>query len=471
MAEVAAGLYAAETVVEGAAIGAFAVSRPTAPLHLKFRRIPSPADRPELLRSNHTLNIVKGKAYIIGGRVSGAIETETTTTSNIIAITLPVASSIDGEGDLTPPDYEVITPELREAGRPLAPRQEATEAKDVALHFSKIGHTTTTVGGKLYIWGGQLASSNEPDVSLTQAFVVFDPLTSSYSLLEVDATSCINGSPQARRSHSATCGTEQSPHAGQGKIFIHGGETPNGQKLRDCWEFSIEQRVWRRLPDVPEPSAGEVANEGRLAFVNGLLWRVGDGFGRATYLDLCDSSKPNASQKEWQVISFGTEITDEASTAPPSALDASSLPLPRLGATTLHVSTGSGRSYLLYFMGWELQGVLNDFWSFQIPSEEKTASSLKDTIRDAVAAKTKKSWSSGKHTWARCEIENNTTINVNKRKEKDRIDTSIWLDGEHLQEFAADVWVDQGRNVFIIWGGTEAACGKAVDGGWIVTVK
>ncbi len=118
MAEVVAGLYALETAVEGVALGAFAVSRPTAPLHLSFRKISLPAKSHELARSRHTLNIVKGKAYVIGGQSAGD-------NNAILALTLPVASSTDGEGDLTPRDYEVIRPRFRNADRPLAPQKEA----------------------------------------------------------------------------------------------------------------------------------------------------------------------------------------------------------------------------------------------------------------------------------------------------------------------------------------------------------
>ena len=89
MAEVAAGLYAAETAVEGAVIGAIAVSKSTAPLHLTFRKITTPAEKQRFGRSGHTLNVVKGRAYIIGGDLNS---------SNILRLTLPAAVSTGGQG-------------------------------------------------------------------------------------------------------------------------------------------------------------------------------------------------------------------------------------------------------------------------------------------------------------------------------------------------------------------------------------
>ena len=479
MAEVVAGLYALETAVEGAALGAFAVSRPTAPLHLSFRKISLPAKSHELARSRHTLNIVKGKGYVIGGQSNGD-------NNAILALTLPVASSTDGEGDLTPRDYEIIQPRFKDSDRPLAPQKEAESGNDSHAIFDRVGHTTTAIGDKLYIWGGQTITTDSTDENLFNNFVVFDPLTSTYDFLKVDATNCRDGLPSPRRNHAATSSPPQqsdplpngSRLVGQGTIFIHGGASSveSHSTLRDSWAFDVERRVWTRLPDAPDPGPSEVANEGKLAYVDGRLWRLGDGFGRAMYLELPKNHSPDAATK-WQVISFGTEATDPDGAAPgpdpaPDTKDASSLPMPRISASVLPVTTGSGRVYLLYFMGQELKtGVTNDFWSFQIPSEENTASSLKDTIRDAIASKAKKSWSSGKFSWAKCEIEIEAGSDQEKKDKKEE-STVTWPEGEELHALASDIWADQGGNVFVIWGGKRGErADTAVDGGWVVTVK
>ena len=511
MAEAVAALYAVETALEGAALGAFAVSRSTAPLHLSFRKISSPARNHELARSGHTFNIVKGKGYIIGGQSdshltsgpSGLQDDPHRSKNAIMALALPVASSTDGEGNLTPRDYEIVEPQFKNAHRPLAqhPRPiSADQTRSSASTFSRVGHTTTAVGDKLYIWGGKAENASglksEPSTTdLTDHFVVFDPLTSTYNILEVDTSKCRDGTPTPRTNHSSASSPHPQPNSlpdgpttgGHGTIFFHGGVSSDEHQstLRDTWAFDVGTRVWTRLPDIPDPEPSEVANECRLAYVDGRLWRLGDGFGRVMYLDTPeDTLSSEANFSEWQVISFGTQATDPegATHGPdpaPGTTDASSLPIPRLSATVLPVTTGSGRKYLLYFMGRELKtGALNDFWSFQIPSEENTASSVKDTIRDAVASKAKKTWSSGKFTWARCEVKTETENKPAGDKEKTeegkrgkKESTAVWPEGEGLESFASDVWSDQGGNVFVLWGGKRAEGDRALDEGWVVTVE
>ncbi|OQV08538.1 Galactose oxidase, central domain-containing protein [Cladophialophora immunda] len=242
MAEVAAGLYAVETVFEGAALGAFAVSRPTAPLHLGFRKLSLPVEiGDQLARSGHTFNIVKGKAYIIGGysdsNLSSAslrLEKNQTPGDNaVLALTLPVASSTDGEGDVSPCDYEVISPTYKDAGRPLAPQSGTAQSEVITRSqclLRRTGHSTVAVGDKLYIWGGN-ATSDVPAEDFANHFVVFDTLTSTYELLKVDISRCADGMPSPRTNHAACSSPHPIPNRpregirphGEGTIFIHGG--------------------------------------------------------------------------------------------------------------------------------------------------------------------------------------------------------------------------------------------------------
>ena len=57
---------------------------------------------------------------------------------------------------------------------------------------------------------------------------------------------------------------------------------------------------------------------------------------------------------------------------------------------------------------------VNDFWSFQIQSEDTSASSLKDKVRDFIG-QAKSSWKSGEHTWAKCELKHKQ--NGNEKEE------------------------------------------------------
>ncbi|KAJ9614154.1 hypothetical protein H2200_002290 [Cladophialophora chaetospira] len=475
MAEAVAAFYAVETVVEGAALGALAVSRSTAPLHLRFQRIASSASKRRLARSGHTLNIVKTKAYVIGGQSDPGVDD-----SAVLALTLPVASSPDGEGNLKPVDFQAVQPPFKDNDRPLAPQTETTSQGST---FNRTGHTTTAINDKLYIWGGQVvnsASEKTQEGTLDDHFIVFDTLTNTYTTLEADTSKCPDGIPPPRTMHTSTASPHPQPGSSpngpttdaQGTIFIHGG-TANGKDLRDTWSFNVGTRVWTRLPDIPDAGPSEIANEGKLVYLNGKLWRLGDGFGRVLYLDIAEhQSQPDASveppkaDKEWQVISFGTEPTDPNINTSSSTSTSAHLPMPRLSAGLLPITTGSGREYLLYFMGWEKSGSLNDFWSFQIDAEANTAASVKDKVRDVVG-QAKSSWKSGKYEWAKCEIKKEKAAEK-KEKEggKDGAESDGWPEGLH--SFASDVWNDQGGNVIVIWGGKRGD--QTVDEGWIVTV-
>ncbi|KIW36789.1 uncharacterized protein PV06_10911 [Exophiala oligosperma] len=502
MAEVAAGLYAAETVVEGAAVGALAVSKSTSPLHLTFHKISSPSHKHDIARSGHTLNIVKGKAYVIGGNEQA---------NTVVSLTLPVASSTDGEGDLAPQDLEGIQPEFKNDDRPLDPQVRVEETRRSSFHFNRIGHTTTAIDDKLYVWGGKGVTADQSAHDIhpqsSDQFLVFDTTTNTYSTLTADTSKCRDGLPSPRFNHTATSSLHPRPASlpdgpkvtAHGTIFIHGGSTGAdgggdalSTELRDTWAFDVGTRVWTRLPDIPDPGPLEVANEGRIVHVDNRLWRLGDGFGRAMYLDLAehDPGPPNTNTDlpggpktnnasvlgiglkgdgKWQVISFGTEATDSSQTTNTTS---SQLPMPRPSAGLVPITTGAGRQYLLYFMGKEVKsGELNDFWSFQTQSEGNSAAGIKDKIRDFVS-RAKDSWSSGEHTWAKCELAKKSDSKgaQHQQEERNEIGKEVdagWPDG--LSDFGCDVWNDQGGNVFVIWGGRR---GESVVGeGWVVTVE
>ncbi|KAL6248475.1 hypothetical protein RBB50_004730 [Rhinocladiella similis] len=503
MAEVAAGLYAAETVVEGAAVGALAVSKSTAPLHLTFHKISSPTEKHDIARSGHTLNIVKGKAYVVGGNGE---------TNAVVTLTLPVASSTDGEGDLAPQDLDIVHPEFKNDDRPLGPQVDVEGTRLSPFHFNRTGHTTTAIDDKLYIWGGkgitadQSLLENQPQPS--DLFVIFDTTTNTYSTVTADASKCRDGLPSPRFNHTATSSLHPQPASlpdgpkitAHGTVFIHGGSTGAdggdalSTELRDTWAFDVGTRVWTRLPDIPDPGPLEVANEGRIVNVNNRLWRLGDGFGRAMYLDLAEyDSSPrgispsadlpggpdtnNASvlgiglkgDGKWQVISFGTEASDSSQTTNTSS---SQLPMPRPSAGLVPITTGAGRQYLLYFMGKQLQtGELNDFWSFQTEAEGASAAGIKDKIRNFIG-RAKDSWTSGEHTWAKCELAKKGGSKEAGQQQEERHEIGKeagagWPDG--LSDFGCDVWNDQGGNVFVIWGGRRG--GSVVGEGWVVTVE
>ncbi|KAK5054681.1 hypothetical protein LTR84_001573 [Exophiala bonariae] len=491
MAEAVAAFYAVETVVEGAAVGAVAVARSTAPLHLSFRKIRSPAKGRELARSGHTVNIVRGKAYVIGGVGDNGRE------AAIAALTLPVASSTAGEGTLNPQDFQVVRPEYRVLDRPLAEKpQPSDEQISQDEIFCRVGHSSTAIDDKLFITGGESVATGGSTHSL-EKFVVFDTLTNGYSVLEADISSCVDGIPPPRTNHSATVSPLPPANSlpggptldAHGTIFIHGGRSTGseaGETLRDTWAFDIGTRAWAKLPDIPDPGPLEIAGEGRIVYRNDRLWRLGDGFGRVMYLDLNKAnsagtgSQISVALKDgvcWEVVNFGTEVTDgesQGTSSAPTTNQPVSLPLPRVSSGTVPITTGSGREYLIYFMGRDsMTGPHDDFWTFQIDAESNTAASVKDKIRDALPVDPDSSWKSGRHTWAKCELVADQQKKIAEEKQETKDTLSEWPPG--LYDFGSDVWADQGRDSFLIWGGKKggknSSQGAVVDGGWVVTAK
>ena len=317
MAEAVAAFYAVETAVEGAALGAIAVARSTAPLHLSFRKIRSPANGRVLARSGHTVNIVRGKTYIGGIGGDGHNGGEET----IAILTLPVASSTGGEGTLEPQDFQIVSPEFRAPDRPLASQCTAATAwwwgGDEGSRrggFNRIGHSSTAIEDKLFIAGGVSSPSVATGGSAhsLDRFVVFDTLTNSYSFLEADISSCVDGIPPPRMNHSATASPFPPPDSlpdgptvdAHGTIFIHGGRSTDveagpSRTLRDSWAFDVGTRAWAKLPDIPDPGPLEIAGEGRIVYVNDRLWRLGDGFGRVMYLDL-NGGQPSGAGSQYK---------------------------------------------------------------------------------------------------------------------------------------------------------------------------
>ena len=72
MAEAASAFYAVETMIEGAVAAAKGIYDPTLPIRANL----VPVNDVQLQRSHHTVSVVKGRAYIFGGRVTDKLGQE-----------------------------------------------------------------------------------------------------------------------------------------------------------------------------------------------------------------------------------------------------------------------------------------------------------------------------------------------------------------------------------------------------------
>ena len=466
MAEVGAALVAfevVETALQGAAVGALAVSKSTVPLHCRFHKIESPS--PSLGRCSHSLNIIKGKAYVYGGESSYSPND-----GSMDIMTLP--SNLDLRDVI---DYQSVKPEP-ELQRPLAAYSDTEPPASSANSTPqpRAAHASTSVDSMLYIFSGR--QPNQPSSSaLTEDGTIhcFSTTTNKWTALTPHPTRCTSGVPCPRTYPSLTSTPHPLPSQGSnitpssyGTLFLHGGYDSNNRLLRDVWTFDISSRVWTSWPSLPEPGPEDVAGDGQIVCIESRLWRVGDGFGKMYSLAIVRDDADDGSGKgelgvslksgEWEVFEFGATAAAEGGKevveqkGPTSRAD--ELPLLRKGAGFVPITTGAGREYLLYFMGEDAPGsMVADMWSFQVKSDKQSLASVKDTVRSKTGFKT------GENVWARAEVpESSKNEGILERP-------------QGLSWFAADQWKDIGAGAVVLWGGKTQA-GEVRNEGWIITV-
>ncbi|KAL8939408.1 MAG: hypothetical protein Q9216_003373 [Gyalolechia sp. 2 TL-2023] len=437
---VAAAAYGAETVAEGAVGAAVAIAKPTMPLKATWCRLA--ISRP-LLRSSHSLSVIKGKAYIFGG------EEQSTTQpvgNDMHVLTLPSSTVNDV-------DYQII------------PAKGSTENSE--LPASRIGHTAAVVNDRIYVFGGRDGDTTEP-LQENGAVWEYDTKMNYWSRLDP-----VKGSPhpKARYYHSSTSTVHPLPSQedhtdaaygdvdpeAHGTIFIHGGCTASG-RLKDVWGFDVAARTWSPFPDPP----GEARGGSSLTFTQDRLYRFG-GFdgkvqlgGQIDYLDMVTTTFHDQGGRGELAV---TSATGKWQTVAPE----SSSPMPgnRSGAGLHPVTTGQGRNYLILFLGEKNsssdgdKGVgkfWDDVWSFQLRPEGMTAASFKDATRELVGAKT------AEHTWAPVDIPE-TTMTGGKQEAPGQLG---W--------FASAPGHDLDPGSIVLWGGMASNSSRS-DEGWMLVVE
>ncbi|KAI4123020.1 MAG: hypothetical protein LQ338_005489 [Usnochroma carphineum] len=436
---VAAAAYGVENAVEGAAVAAIAIAKPTMPLKATWQRLVT--SRP-LPRSSHSVSVIKGKAYVFGGEEEPRRPVDT----DMHVLTLP--SSTVGEVD-----YKAL------------PAQAATESGDVPA--PRIGHTAAAVDDRIYMFGGRGGKSME---ALKEEGAVWEYDT------KLNKWSClwpVKGSPfpEARSYHSSTSTVHPLPShedrteaahgdtdpEAHGTIFVHGGCTASG-RLNDVWGFDVAARTWSPFPDAP----GEARGGTSLTFAQDRLYRFG-GFngkmelgGQIDYLDVITTTfHDQGGRGELAVTSATGNWETVASDA------GSAMPGNRSVAGLQPITTGQGRNYLVLFLGernpsssgHEGAGQFwDDVWSFQLRPDGLTAASFKDATRELVGAKT------AENTWA--------PVNIPE---------SSMMDGERaapgpLGWFASAAGHDIDPGSIVLWGGLRSDNSRSGEG-WILTVE
>lgn len=479
MAEVVGALYAVETVVEGAAAGALAVSGSTVPLHAKFQKIDHPTNI--TASSGSQAKLIKNKLYVIGGEDNGSSEGH-----GVRVLSFPPDFSTAKTDGPVQVDYEFQQPNITVQGRPLGTHgtdQEASATRVSAQHYapwSRIKHSTVAIDDYIYIIGGFTSVSLSSRTSNSESIIPFDTiarydtLTRTYTVIAADSAKCTEGLPETRYSASCTSSPYPPPLPGQstqdhGTIFLHGGYDMSGQPLHDTWSFDLGIRAWHKLPTVVEEALEDKTAPGQVSYVEHRLWYVNRS--AVMHLELSEmDSVDNISQEaatastgrvgsgSWQVA-FPLAEKDPAALIPEGGRTKEANPQAPEGVPSeatnhvLPVTTGAGRTYLITLSSQNPQSM----YLFQIPATSMTGASLKDTIRDKAAAAVSAIPESGKFRWSKVEV-----IQSNLREgEIERPD-------EQLDDFAVSSWEEYGDK-FVLWGGrTEDQ--KFAKHGWIVSL-
>lgn len=500
------GLVAAEqvvsTTVEGGAIAAYGLAQSTQPLGAKFTRVSSPAFLP---RSNHSLTVVAGRAYIFGGEdENGKLAGD-----EVHIVTLPLKKKGNNDGEV---DYKCV-PSLG-------------EGEDGKVPGSRAGHAAIAIGERMYLFGGKGADGHA--IEEMGRVWVFDINTLGWSYIDPASDTSTTSVPPARYHHGAASsehplpqtnasrnasyseqitstiaklpslvskGSSSSPQP-HGSLIICSGLSSPSSPLNDTWIFNIATRTWSPLPSTPStspipPSMALTYN--RLY----LITSTSDLGSEIHYLPITKETYSDArGEGEVGLTSPKTEWT----TLPFPTNPLTPGPRPRKGAGLVPVTTGNGREYLLYFLGEkapttttttttttntttptttnkpsqdepptptaakeQAQAQEQDeptFWSdtfsYQVPAVPITAAGIKDATRHAMGIST------GEDTWAEVKVDAGIESGDKESEGKAHPGPRGWF-------ASGGVPGRQGGGVVVLWGGVNGK-GETEGDGWLVEV-
>ncbi|KAK8084315.1 hypothetical protein PG997_005586 [Apiospora hydei] len=419
MAEIAAGALAAEQVLSTAAqaTAAYTVAQPTNGLKAAFFQIATSAPdgtRASLVRSHHSLTVVGNRAYIFGGRTSS---NNKLADNEIHVVALPTSQDQTAKGS----DYRLI-PAL-----PLVEHEGVPSARS--------DHAACASHGRVAIFGG----ADEAGALVQDATIwLFDVEKSAWHALKPETSTSLP--PPARK--------EARLFAQDNDFILYGGKDEGGVPLEDVWRFNYESKTWIPLPDAPAVTSNA-------AFADGTLYLIAGNDDLSSSLHFLDTNHhAGGPQANWESITFPTNPLAPG-------------PRPRENGGLLHVSTGYGRNYLLYFFGERSttsspRPAWSDMWTLQLPSSDVAHKStslseavqpakIKDGIRALFGA-------SGKHTWAEVMVKPPGDVSGHAGK----------LHPGPRGFFGYDV-MGTGNGV-VVWGGVDAK-GETEGDGWIIQLE
>lgn len=368
-------------------------------------------------RSHHTVTVIDGKAYIFGGQRSGGQLCST----EVHAVSLPSQSNSAAS------EY---------ACYPALPMKDI-QTGETLVPAPRTRHAACARGKYLIVHGGCDATGAPIDES---CLWLWDSEHLSWS--RVQAASQIGASLAPRFDHHIFVDEEQDV------LVLHGGRAGAGHaESAETWMYTFDTLAWTEMPSAPvAPRA--------VAYADHVLYSItedpeSDVAGAVHFLDI----RPNATEREkpdalrWRTVGF-----------PANPLTPG--PQPREGGALLPVTTGVGRSYLIYMFGSRAEGgpglmspageFFSDIWALQLPSHGISGAALKDAIRNTLPRV-----ESGEMSWSEVDI---LPVEATGHEGKAHPGPRGF--------FGADVV--EGRHV-VLWGGVSA---KGEEGdGWMLKIE
>lgn len=441
-------LSAAEHLLEGAVALVKGIKHPTLPIKANLTHISTIP----LPRSEHTISVIKGRAYIFGGEVESAKLADNT----MHVVILPSSGVLEA-------DYTTFAARAENGYDDLpSPRK---------------GHAAVVIGDSIYIFGGE----GDGVANEKGRIWVYSTVSNTWSHLDPAPGTSFPAQRTAHASASSdlpgpktTTYHERAPQApadpakfvpepaesdSWGTIFVLGGrDTSTGQLLDDAWAFDVKTRTWSTIPSPLGP-----ATEGASASVVGeYLYLFG---GKSTGDSTTASIQCLDASHVWQHAQGGTtpltagwawKAIEHTSSGEPSA---SIAPSARSGAGLVDVTTGQGRHYLLALCGESAPGTyLDDIWALQLAPERSSAAAIKDGIRARIKQDTHEA------QWAQVMCRHVDA----KGEEEESAGVSARGIGARAR-FAAARGTEVDGATCVVWGGVGD--GGVYGDGWMITVE
>lgn len=436
-------------VLQGAAALVKGITHPTLPIKANLTRITSVP----LPRSQHTVSVVKGRAYIFGG--------------------------IDMHGLLADNDMHIVilpSSGVLDADYTSKPARATNGFDDVPR--PRRGHTAVVIGDTIYVIGGE--GEGVPNES--GRVWAYHTVSDTWSFLDpapgtlipshrVGHTSASSDLPAAKTVTYQEKAPQQPADPSKnvpepplddswGTIFVVGGRNiSNGELVMDALGFDVKTRTWSNIPTPP----GQPREGASLALAGCRLYHFGGkgietfASGALEYLDVAPvfthaegGTTPLTSGWTWQEVSH-TESKDLCA------------PQARSNAGLVEVTTGQGRHYLIA-VGGEGEGkeskYFDDIWTFQLPPEQATAAATKDFVRSTMKRDTHEA------TWAEVLYE---YVDAKGEETKEIPGEPKRGLGERGQ-FGIAKGTEVDGATCVVWGGVDAQ-GSVLSDGWMVTVE